>query len=269
MYDEYETPTSIKVIFWLIVVGLVFGIIAIFSSFYTIDAGERGIVLHWGAVTGKISDAGFHWINPITDSVVKMDVRIQKEEVAADSASSDLQTVSSKIALNYHINPTAVQSVYTETKLDYNVRLIQPAIQESVKAATSKFTAEELITKRMEVSQVMKSLLKDRLEPRGVAVDDVSIVNFDFSKSFNEAIEAKVTAEQQALAAKNKLEQVKYEAQQQVEAAKGKAEAINVEATALKDSPQVIELRSIEKWNGVLPQYVGGSTPVPFLDIAK
>jgi regulator of protease activity HflC (stomatin/prohibitin superfamily) len=101
-----------------------------------------------------------------------------------------------------------------------------------------------------------------------IIVDELNIINFDFSESFNTAIEAKVTAEQNALAAKNKLEQVKFEAQQAVESAKGKAEAITVEATALKDSPQLIELRKIEKWNGTMPQYVGAGV-TPFIDISK
>ncbi len=109
--------------------------------------------------------------------------------------------------------------------------------------------------------------LLTRLKERDILVDEFNIVNFEFSKVFNEAIEAKVTAEQQALAAKNKLEQIKFEAEQKVAEAKGKAEAITIESNALRSNPQILELRALEKWNGVLPQVTGGA--IPFINLPK
>jgi len=233
-----------------------------------VGAGEVGVVTTLGKVSQTTLDSGYHFINPIS-WVSKIDVRIQKEEADASAASKDLQTVNAKVALNYHILPSKARDLFLEVRKDYKVRLIQPALQEAVKAATATFTAEELITKRPEVSQQVKLRLMERLESRGIIVDEFSILNFDFSPSFNQAIEAKVTAEQNALAAKNKLEQVKYEAQQQIEQAKGKAEAIAVEAAALQQNQQIVSLRAIEKWSGDLPQYVGAGAPIPFLDIQK
>ena len=142
-----------------------------------------------------------------------------------------------------------------------------PALQESVKAATAKFTAEELITKREIVRDEIKLSLQSKLQNDGIIVDDFNIVDFDFSASFNQAIEAKVTAEQQALAAKNKLEQIKYEAEQEVAKAKGKAEAQKIEGDALRANPEVIQLRSIEQWDGKLPLYMSGDGTLPFLQI--
>src|SRR3990167_3646323 len=143
--------------------------------------------------------------------------------------------------------------------------VIDPAIQESMKASTAKFTAEELITKREAVREEVKTLLVEKLRPHGIIIDEFNIIDFDFSSSFNAAIEDKVTAEQEALAAENRLEKVKFEAQQRIEEAKGKAEAINIEARAISTNPQIIELRAIEKWNGTLPQVTGGA--VPFINI--
>ena len=111
----------------------------------------------------------------------------------------------------------------------------------------------------------MRRLLEEKLKPRGFSVDEFNVVNFNFSSSFNDSIERKVTAEQDALAAKNKLEQVKFEAQQRIEEAKGKAEAIRIEADALRSNPAVLELRALEKWNGILPQVTGGA--VPFINV--
>ncbi len=236
-------------------------ILIIIWPFGTIGAGERGVLLRWDAVTNKVYGEGLYYRIPIADRIVVMDVKIQKEQVEATAASKDLQSVSSIVALNFHINPEKVANIYQDVGLDYKTRLIDPALQESVKASTAKYTAEELITKREEVREEIRNHVKDKLSSHGIEVDDFNIVDFSFSKSFNEAIEAKVTAEQAALAAKNKLEQIKFEADQNIAEARGKAEALRVESEALRSNPQVLELRAIEKWDGKLPAVTGGATP--------
>lgn len=232
----------------------------------TIGAGERGVLLRWSAVTGKVFNEGLYFRIPISDRVITMDVQVQKEQVIATAASKDLQTVNSTVAVNYHIDPLRVAQIYQEIGTDFNSRLIDPALQESVKATTAKYTAEELITKREEVRDAVKNHLKEKLATRGLIVDDLNIVDFKFSPSFEEAIEAKVTAEQAALAAKNKLEQIKFEADQQIAESRGKAEALRIESDALKSSPQILQLRALEKWDGRLPMVSNGA--VPFLDVS-
>ena len=204
-------------------------------------------------------------VNPITSSILIFDVRIQKEAVQASAASKDLQTVTTTLALNYHLDPEKVDQLYQKIGKDYKERIIDPAVQEAIKSITAKYTAEELITKRELVKQEVKIALFERLKGDFIAVDDLSIVNFDFSSSFNAAIENKVTAEQDALAAKNKLEQVKFEAEQRVAEAKGEAEAIKIQAQAItqQGGADYVKLKSIEKWNGVLPVYsLGNSVPL-------
>jgi len=235
--------------------------------FGIVEAGERGVLLRWGAVTGKIFNEGLYMRIPLADRIEIMDVKIQKEEVLATAASKDLQTVESRVALNYHIDPSRVANIYQEIGINYNIRLIDPALQESVKSTTAKYTAEELITKREEVRDAIRAHLVEKLEPRGILIDDFNIVDFQFSASFNAAIELKVTAEQSALAAKNKLEQIKFEAEQQIAEARGKAEALRIESSALQSSPQILQLRALEKWDGKLPAVMGnGSTP--FVDVS-
>jgi regulator of protease activity HflC (stomatin/prohibitin superfamily) len=158
-----------------------------------------------------------------------------------------------------------VSSIFKELSFNYPTTFMTPALQEAVKSSTAGYTAEELITKREAVREDIKRVLVEKIAGRGIVVDSFNIVDFDFSQSFNAAIEAKVTAEQNALAAKNKLAQVQYEAEQNIATAKGKAEAIRIESAALNSNPQVLELRAIEKWNGVMPQVTGGS--VPFINI--
>jgi len=250
-----------------IVVGLLLFIL-ILNPFGTIGAGERGILLRFNAVTGKILGEGLYFRIPIVERVITIDIKIQKEQADATAASKDLQTVHSDVAVNFHIDPSRVAGIYQEVGVDYKERIIDPALQEGVKAITAKFTAEELITKRELVKEDIKILLRDKLQPRGIMVDEFNIVDFGFSPSFNTAIEAKVTAEQQALAAKNKLEQIKFEADQRIAEARGKAEAIRVESDALRSNPQILELRALEKWDGVLPQ-VTGTGGVPFINLTR
>jgi len=247
----------------IVIVALLF--LTILWPFGTIQAGERGVHLRFTAVTGKVFNEGLFIRLPMVESVQKMDIKIQKVETTAAAASKDLQTVHSTVALNFHIDPARVANIYQDVGMQYRERIIDPAMQESIKSSTARFTAEELITKRELVRDDIKNQLRAKLKEHDILVDEFNIVDFQFSKVFNDAIEAKVTAEQQALAARNKLEQIKFEAEQKVAEAKGKAEAITIESNALRSNPQILELRALEKWNGVLPQVTSGA--VPFINL--
>jgi regulator of protease activity HflC (stomatin/prohibitin superfamily) len=241
-----------------IISGLIV-LILFFGAFGTIGAGERGVLLQFGAVKDKIFDEGLYVKIPLIQQVVKMDVKIQKDEIPASASSKDLQIVTSKIALNYHLDPEAVNRVWQEVGKNYNARIIAPSI--AVKAVTAKFTAEELITKREVVKEQIKANLAERLFERNILVDEFNIIDFSFSPAFNDAIEAKVTAEQLKLKAERDLERIKIEAEQRIAEAEGKARAILIEAQALRANPQVVELRWIEKWNGKVPTYWGAASP--------
>ncbi|MBL7053144.1 MAG: prohibitin family protein [Candidatus Portnoybacteria bacterium] len=247
-------------VFSKIIYGLIF-LILLFGAFGTVGAGERGILLQFGAVKNKVFNEGLYIKIPFIQQVVIMDVKIQKDEIPASASSKDLQIVTSRIALNYHLLPESVNKVWQEVGKNYNTRIIAPAIQESVKAETAKFTAEELITKREIVKEQIKANLAERLLKNFIIVDEFNIIDFDFSAAFNEAIESKVKAEQLKLKADRDLERIKIEADQRVADAQGKAQAIQIEAQALRANPQVVELRWIEKWDGKVPTYWGQASP--------
>ncbi len=249
----------LKTLFYILLGIFLISILS--SALGTVGAGERGVKLRFNAVTNTVYGEGLYFVIPFIERMIIVDVKVQKEEADAQAASKDLQTVTSRIALNYSVDPDHVISIYQNIGIDYKIRIIDPTIQEAVKATTAKFTAEELITHREEVREQIKGLLTEKLNNTGITVEQLSIINFDFSRTFNDAIEAKVTAEQSALAAKNKLDQVKYEAQQAIAQAEGKAKALQIEATAINTNPQIIQLRAIEKWDGKLPQYTGNGTP--------
>ncbi len=243
-----------------IIIGM-FVLTFILGAFGTIGAGERGVLLQFGAVQDKVFDEGLYFKIPFIQQVVKIDVKIQKDEIPASASSKDLQVVTSRIALNYHLDPSAVNKVWQEVGKNYNTRIIAPSIQEGVKAVTARFTAEELITKREEVKEQIKSNLTSRLFEHNIMVDEFNIIDFEFSPSFNEAIESKVKAEQLKLKADRDLERIKIEKEQMIAAAQGKAEAIRIEAQALMQNPKVVELRWIEKWDGKVPTYWGEASP--------
>ncbi len=259
------TPIKFIIKIVAIIILIIFLLPLFFGLFGTVWAWERWVLLRFWAVQDKIFDEWLYFKIPYIDSVVIIDTKIQKEQTVSDSASKDLQIVNTVVALNFHIKPEKVAYIYQNVWVNFKERIIDPAIQESIKASTAKFTADQLITSREAVREEIKKLLKTKLEPLWIIVNDINIVNFNFSTSFNKAIEEKVTAEQEALAAKNKLERIKFEADQRIAEAKWKAEAMRVESEALKSNPEVLQLRALEKWNWILPQVT--SWTIPFINV--
>lgn len=255
----------------VLIAGAILLLIVFLKPWVQIGAGERGTVLNFGAVQKTVLEEGLHFRIPIMQTIIPMDVKVQKALTSAAASSSDLQEVSSEVAINYHIVPDKANIVYQSIGVHFKERIIDPAVQEVVKAVSARYTAEELITKRPAVSDAMKTTLSERLLLHNIAVDAFSIVGFSFSKIFMEAIESKQTAEQLALKAKRDLDRIKIEAEQTVAAAKAEAESLRLQRANI--SPDLIELRKIEanlkaidKWNGILPQVTGGGA-VPFIGV--
>ena len=210
------------------VTGIVAGIVLILlgiilSAMVTIPAGHRGVVLRFGATTGTILEEGLQAKVPFIDNVVKMDVRTDKYEVAAAAASSDLQDVSTTIALNWRLEPSRTAEIYQTLGMDYIGRIAAPAVQEVVKQITARHRAEDLIVNREVVRNGISEELTVRLMDRGIIVEAISITEFKFNETFVAAVEAKVAAEQAVLQAQFTLEQVKIEAQQREEKERGEA----------------------------------------------
>ncbi len=247
-------------------------IVAVLSlkPFTIIGAGSSGVLVRFGRVSETILPEGFHFINPL-DEVIQLSVQTQRYEATSSAASKDLQSVTTEIVVNGHLDPDNVNNLYQEIGVNYESKIVDPAIQESVKAATAQFTAEELITKRQAVGDMILQTLSERLAKSYIIVESVSIVDFSFSEAFNQAIEAKVTAEQNALAAKNKLEQIKYEAEQRVAQAQGEAEAIRIQAESIsaQGGDAYVTLQWIERWNGVLPTTMLGEDSSVFVNPLK
>ncbi len=260
-----STAAALKVGKRLIVVLIV--LILLWGSFFVVYPGERTLVFNSiGGLKDKVYDEGIHFKIPLLESVIKMNIRTQKQEEAVSAASKDLQDTHTQVAVNFKVNPVKLTDVYrnigqASTGQDYmQTEIMNPIIQESVKFVTAKYAAEELITKRPQVKKDIDEVIADRLSKYGVIVVDVSITDFKFSDQFTRAIEEKVTAEQNALKEKNNLEVIKFQAQQNIEQAKGEAEAIRIVNEELLKSPNYIDYLTIQKWDGKMPLALGSGS---------
>ena len=249
-----------------IIIGIIIVIIICFFilSFRTIKSGEVGIKVRFGQVINTHMSEGINFKLPLVESIVKMNVRVQKIEVDTNSASKDLQDVNMKIAVNYRIEKNKAVGLYKDVGTGYEKVILEPAIQESVKAITSKYTAEQLITTRSEVSDKCMSELSSKVKKYGLTISDFNITDFSFSEEFNKAIEEKQVAEQKVLTAKQELEKEKIEAEKKIVKAEAEKRANDLKSNSLTDN--IIREKFIEKWNGELPKVNGGNS---ILDITS
>jgi regulator of protease activity HflC (stomatin/prohibitin superfamily) len=254
---------------FVVAAALVF---TLFLSFTTVNTADRGVVLRFGAVTGRTLLPGPHLIIPFVETVAKVNIQTQIVKPDEQAASHDLQIVHTQVTLAYFTDPLYVGYIYTQLADDAQSRIIVPAILEGIKAVTARYDAEQLVANRAAVRDGIEDFVKVRLAPHHILVDSVSITDFNFSPEYNQAIEAKVTAAQNALKAENDLRRIKIEADQQVAQATGEAEALKVQKQQI--TPELLQLRTIEmmnsKWDGHLPEdYFGGSSPLPMMDVFK
>ena len=257
-----------------IIVLIIIGVVTA-SAVQIVDAGHRGVLLHWNAVdlTVQPLQEGLHFVMPFADSVVQMEIRTLKFVKATSAASKDLQTVSTEITVNYHPSPNSVHTLYQGVGLDYENRIITPTVEEVVKQVTANYNAEELITKRPQVKSDIEADISSRLNEFDIVTEIVSITDFQFSALFAQAIESKVEAEQKAFKAENDLKRIEVEARQHaaqaegiaaanIAQANGEAEAIRIINDALSTNPQYLEWLKTQQWDGKLPLVVGeGGTP--------
>ncbi|MBD2056103.1 prohibitin family protein [Oculatella sp. FACHB-28] len=237
-------------------------ILVLLSSFFVIvNAGERGVLMRFGQVQPQVLDEGLHTIIPIVNTVQKLSVRVQNQEISAEASSKDLQEVYTDVALNWHIVPTEANVIFQEIgdRVAIVERIINPAVEEVLKAVMAKYTAEEIVTRRNEVKAEVDDLLTERLAAYHIAVDDISLVHVRFSNRFRDAVEAKQIAEQEAKRAEFVALKAKQEAEAQLNLAKGEAEAQRLLRENL--TPEMLQRQAIAKWNGTLPLIVGSEGP--------
>lgn len=232
-----------------IILGTIGVVILLFFMlcFRVVGVGQVGLVTRFGQIVREEPSGVVIKLPYPIEHLKKVNIQVQKEQADAAASTSDLQDVTTTLALNYHVDPNHVRSLYTNVGADYKNRLIDPAIQEAFKATSAEFTAGELLTKRPAVKEKALEVIKSRLNKHDIIVDDLSIVNFKFSPEFTAAIEAKQVSAQQAQQAQFNLERSRLDAQAQ-------------EAQKVSLSPELLQKYAIDKWDGKMPTYVGGGS---------
>ena len=272
-FPKFDMPAGMgkKIVAAVIILAV---IVTVSGSTGIVGAGQRGVLLRFGAISGAEKGEGLYFKIPFVEEVVLMSTQIQKYTAPSVSSSKDLQVVSTEVTLNYQLEATSVGEVYRSMRRDYENRVVQPFIQEAVKSTTATYNAEELITQRPQVRTELQAVIDARLRPLGISVVQLSITDFQFSVTFQDSIEAKVKAVQQALEAENALVRVEFESQQAI--VRAEAEARGLELQKSQITTQLLELRRIEvqrnaidKWNGVMPSVVTSGGPVPMLDVFR
>jgi regulator of protease activity HflC (stomatin/prohibitin superfamily) len=240
------------------------------SSFTVVPAGHVGVQVTLGEVNQTVLTEGAQFVNPISN-VKFVDVRLARTNLNnASAGTKNTQQVHTDIVVNYRLTPNKVPYIYKEFGLDVDTKVLGPAINEAFKSAIGHYTGEELITKRDVVNADIVSRLTEKLAPFNITVSNVSLVNFGFSKAFQDSIEAKVIAEQAKLRADQDYERIQVEAKSRIAQAKGEAEAIAIQANAIQHQggAAYVQLQAIEKWDGKLPNVMGAG-PTPFINVGK
>lgn len=253
----------------IITVSVIAALIILFNSITIIDAGHTGVINTLGRVSENVLQEGIHMKIPFVQSIIKMDNRIVKLEVDTEAFSKDLQTVATTLAINYRVAKDKSYAIYKNVGSDYETILVTPAVNEVLKAITAQYTAEESVTNRSLISQGLIEQLNEKLNKNGIYVEDVNIINFDFSDAYVSAIEEKQVAEQRLLKAKTEKEEAIVKAEAEAETVRIQAEAQAKANQILNKSinANLIEYEKIQKWNGELPKVTDGSAIINFSDL--
>lgn len=261
-----KEEATYNVIKWTIICIIgIFIIISLFASFKSIPTGFVGVKTRFGQVQNSMLNEGLNFKIPYVEKIVLMDCRTQKIEYTMEASSKDLQKISNfKVAVNFNISKETANTLYREVGTDYKTIIVEPAIQEAMKATIANYTAEELITKRNEVSNFALTSLTDKLSNKGITLSSLNIIDLSFSTEFDAAVEKKQIVEQQTQQAKYELEKAKVENEKKIENAKAEAEVMKQQNSEITD--KTLELKKleiqqklIEKWNGILPTTITGS----------
>lgn len=240
------------------------------NSFAQVEYGHVGLYKTFGKLDSNILSPGIHLKIPFFQTVIQVNTQVTKAETDTSASSKDLQPVSTHVAVNYSVNKESAYNLMNNVGRNVDSVIINPAVQEIVKEVTARYQAEDLIAKRDIVASEISEHLTNRLAKYDLIVNEINIVNFKFSDAFNQSIEAKQVAQQQALKASNDLKRIEIEAKQKIAQAQAEAEALKLKKQEV--TPELVQLKQIEvqekaleKWDGRLPSVTGGATP--FIDI--
>lgn len=258
--DELKGVGILVGLLVLVVLGFIANPIAI------VDVGQRGVKTTLGKVSPESFSEGVHFVTPFISHIHTMDVKTQKSNIATTVFTKDIQQARLTYVVNYNLQPDSVHKMYREVGKDYKDKIVIPIVEGTIKNVIGGWNASDLIANRSKATTDILAQLQDQLSDNYINVTDFQITDIDYSDAFEKAIESKVTAEQEALKAKNKTVQIQEEAKQKVISAEAEAKSIRIKAEALKQNKDLVNLTLAEKWDGHLSQYSMGNT-IPLFNV--
>ena len=254
-----------KKILTLSILGVV-ALLLVLTSFYIVSPGHRGVKVTLGKVEQRsfANGLGVKW--PFISKVIQMDVRTQKMTEKTTSYTSDVQTAVLEYVFTYDLNPETVHVLYETVGRDYESKKVVPILNDVLKDVIGKWQAQDLVSNRDKARLDVLAALNERLDKRFFSNITFQIINIDYSDNFEQAIENKVIAEQEAQRAANNTVRIKEEAQQKIITAKAEAEAMQIKAEALQKNKGLTEYEAVLRWDGKLPQYMMGNA-VPMIQM--
>lgn len=258
----------------MIIIAVIFVLIILFNCFETIPTGFVGVKTRFGKAQDGIIQEGLHFTIPFIENIERIDCRTKKVETYSEASTRDLQTVAASIAVNYNVNKDSANKLYREIGVDYENIIIAPAILESIKSSMAGYTAEELITKRGEVSNQIQTLLTEKISDKGFTITEFNITNIDFSEQYDQAIEAKAVKQQEVVAAQAELEKQKIQNEKEVSIAEKDAKVMELQNSQITENTLrlkdlEVKEKMVEKWNGVLPNTVVGEDFSGLLNVGQ
>lgn len=255
-----------------VTVGLIAAVILIilFNCFTVVNEGFIGVKYQFGKIVGQNLSAGLNFHIPFIEEIEQVDIREQVYPVKTDAYTSDTQTVNDlALKLNYCYDGTKLPDIIRTIGIsNVETKLLVPNVAKISKDEIGKVKAEDLVQNRSSVQNAIYNSLKETLEPQGIVVTAFAIENISFDDAFEQSIQAKVIAAQDALKMQNKTAEREEEAKQKVISAQAEADSQKIKADAeayaievvqkqLTQSPNYIEYLKVSNWNGVLPQAIG------------
>lgn len=266
---EEKTKIILSIVGTIVVIGLV----VLLNSFTTVPTGHVGIKTRFGKVQDSVIQEGLNVKAPFIEKIVKIDCKTKKIEESSESSTKDMQTVTSTVAVNYNVKKDSANILYREVGKEYEDIIIKPAILESIKSTMAQYTAEELITKRAEVSNKIQETLNEKIENRGFDITEFNLTNIDFSEEYDKAIEAKAVKQQEVATAKAELEKQKIQNEKEISIAQKDAEVMRLQNQEITD--KTLKLKELEvkekianKWNGQLPNTTLGDN-IPMINLGQ
>lgn len=252
----------------ILAILILFVIFVIFCNPVAIvGVGQRGVKVTLGRVSPQSYQEGVHFVTPFISKIKVMDVKTQKVNITTEVYTKDIQQARISYVINYNLIPQYAHQMYREVGMDYVDNILMPVVEGNIKDVIGRWNAQDLVANRAAATADILSKLQNQLKSRYINVSSFQIIDIDYSDVFEKAIESKVTAEQEALKAKNKTVQVQEEARQKLISAQAEAQSMKIRATALSQNKALVEYEAVKKWDGKLPEYMLGNS-VPFVNVS-